>query len=107
MYSSSLVSCDGNLAQDVFYRGQEGDKQSFAAFTVALSTGKDTAIFVGVKCFGITADQCQSLTKGQKVVVKGRLSDDSYEKDGVKVKGIGITADTVGFVNKQTQTEEF
>ena len=65
------------------------------------------------KCtsFGKQADFVQKyLTKGIKIIVRGRIQNDNYEKDGVKHYGVQIITEEIEFAeskgNKETSGKE-
>ena len=99
MYSNNSVWVNGNVVKDVYYGEAKEGKQSFCSFRVAVNTDKDSAFFMPVKCFGFTADNCSALKKGSRVLITGRMYEDSWEKeDGTEVKSIGIIAENVGSI---------
>ena len=55
-----------------------------------------------VTVFGKSAEACgEYLVKGSKIFVRGRIHNDSYDKDGVKHYTSEIVADTVRFLDKR------
>jgi len=111
MYSNSGIWVIGNVVNDkVFYNKGEGDKQSFCSFRVAVQVEKDAAVFMPVKCFGFTADNCSDLSKGTKVLIVGRVYEDAWiktegENAGKEMKSVGIIAENVGRVTVNKKEE--
>jgi len=57
----------------------------------------DVASFFDVTCWRELAEYtAESLTKGQRVIIHGRLEQESWEKDGEKRTKIKIVAEDVG-----------
>lgn len=97
--SHNSVCVEGNLTRDSKFWPASGEKKDFAVFTVACNVGRskdDAPIYFEVKTSGYLAKQAATLTKGQRVIVSGRLvNDDFTDKEGVSVKRVGIFADEV------------
>ena len=87
MNSVNLV---GNLTRDPAFFSQEGDK-FVAKFDIATEVGYDSekkeniVEYVPVTAFSLSATFKDYLKKGRKVSVQGRVSSESYEKDGQKI----------------------
>ena len=76
-----------------------GGGKAYATFSVASSEKKDgPTTWVDVVCFDEQAEQvAHTLQKGQRVVVTGRLSSESYEKqDGTMGVSVRLVASDVG-----------
>lgn len=57
------------------------------------------ADYLPVTCFGKTAEICeQYVREGKKILVKGRNTSGSYEKDGKKIYTYEIIADNITFL---------
>lgn len=84
------VNLFGNLTRDPKYFVQD-EKTFTAKFDIATEVGYDAenkkqrVEFVPITAFGISEAFKAHLKKGRKVSVVGRVSNDSYEKDGEKV----------------------
>jgi single-strand DNA-binding protein len=94
----------GNLASDVDLRefDKDGEKRNVASFLLAINRpGKDAgADFVRVTAWNGTAKSCSEyLSKGKKVGITGRLTSSRYEKDGVTIDKVEITAQRVEFLS--------
>lgn len=97
MNTLTIVGRLGRDAELVF--GKDG--KPIAKFSVAVDYGRDEnkkTSWVNVVCFGQLAENvCQSIGKGSRVIVSGRLDISDYEtKDGEKKKRTELVADAVG-----------
>lgn len=105
------VQLMGNLARDPKVSVTRTGK-TLVRMTVACSEiykGKDgktkeMTSFVPVTCWPPSSDLAQSLLKGDRVVVLGRFTTNSYEKDGDKHYYSEVTANYVGTVPKAVKT---
>ena len=97
----------GNLATEPSMKATKGGTE-MCTFRLAVNSGfgdrKETA-FLHIITFGKTAVNCERyLSKGRKVLVRGRISTGSYEKsDGTKVYTTDIMADEVEFLSGDVQ----
>lgn len=67
---------------------------------------RDEVMYVPIKCFKTTAENCQKyLVKGQRVIVKGNLSLETYERDGKRLTWTEVLADMVEFGEKPRKEE--
>lgn len=97
----------GNLARDPKVSATRTGK-TIVRMTVACSEiykgkdgqAKELTSFVPVTCWPPSSDLAQSLLKGDRVVVMGRFTTNSYEKDGTKHYYSEVTASCVGTVPK-------
>ncbi len=66
------------------------------------------ADYVDVVVFGRQAETCaQYLTKGRKVAVNGRLAHSEWTaEDGTRRQRLEVIANTVGFLERPTNTDE-
>jgi single-strand DNA-binding protein len=73
---------------------------AIANFSVATNYGKDekkTTTWHYVTVFGEMGEHvAESLRKGSRVIVVGRLDKSQYEKDGVTKESVSVIADHVG-----------
>lgn len=100
----------GNLARDPIVSTTKSGK-TLVRMTVACSerySGKDgqtkeVTQFVPVTCWPPSSDLAQSLLKGDRVVVMGRFTTSSYEKNGDKHYYSEVTANYVGTVPKSVK----
>ena len=101
------VQLMGNLARDPKVSVTRTGK-TLVRMTVACSEiykgkdgqAKEMTSFVPVTCWPPSSDLAQSLLKGDRVVVMGRFTTNSYEKDGTKHYYSEVTANYVGTVPK-------
>jgi single-strand DNA-binding protein len=83
------VSLVGNLTRDPAYF--DAPQGKIAKFDIATKVGydpekkEDRVEFVPVTAFGISERFQEYLKKGRMVSVNGRVSTDSYEKEGQKM----------------------
>lgn len=93
----------GNLTQEVALSYTTSGK-GYAKFTVATNekfkksdgTEGESTEFHNVVVWGRLAESVSALSKGQRVVVQGKIHNGSYEKDGVKKYFTQINAYFVG-----------
>ena len=84
------VSLLGNLTRDPAYFSQ-GDNMFTAKFDIATEVGYDAknkkqrVEFVPITAFGISEAFKAHLKRGRKVSVVGRVSNESYEKNGERI----------------------
>lgn len=93
------ITIVGRLGRDPELRfGKDG--KPIANFSVATDYGRDEnkkTSWHNVVCFGTLAENVtQSIGKGSRVIVSGRLDVSEYEKDGEKKKKHELVADAVG-----------
>lgn len=94
---------DGNLTKDV----ELNPNGTVGRFTIAVNesqkdpaTGNyaDYANFIDCKIFGKSAANLgKYLTKGKRVIVRGKLHQDRWEKDGQKQARLVVNVDEVFF----------
>ena len=98
----NLAVLCGNLASDPSIKATQNGKE-MCTFRLAVNSGwgenKKTS-FLHIITFGKTSTNCDRfLSKGRKVLVRGRIETGSYEKsDGSKVYTTDIIADEVEFL---------
>jgi single-strand DNA-binding protein len=99
----------GRLAQDPEVRYTQSGK-AVASFTLAVNRfgggqnqGQNTADFVPIVAWERLAETCgNNLTKGQKVLVDGRLQIRSYEaNDGQKRRVAEVVAQSIEFLERK------
>jgi len=95
----------GNITKDLELKvGQSG--KSNVSFTVANNDRKENVVFMNVKAFEKTAENCANyLKKGSKVLVVGDFATYEYEKDGVKKYGYEVLANRVEFLDSKPKEE--
>ncbi len=91
----------GRLTRDPEIRYTQSGK-AMARFTLAIDDGygdNKRTDFPTVTVWGKTAETIgNSLHKGSKVAVNGKITTSSYEKDGQKIYTTEVTADMYGGV---------
>lgn len=103
----------GRLTRDPEVRYSQSGT-TVAGFSIAVDRrfkrdGEPDADFFNCSAFGKTAEFVEKyINKGTKVVVEGRLQNDSYtNKDGQKVTATKIMVDTMEFAeSKQASAED-
>ena len=96
----SDISIAGNIGQTPELRFSKAGKANMM-FSVAVTTGRNETKAVhwfDVKCFDILAERIAELTKGDRVLVKGRMKEDEWtNKEGKTTKKLRLYADAVEF----------
>ena len=104
----------GRMIKDAEIKMMQSGKQ-LASFTIAVQrdyknkeTGNYESDFFNCVAFGFTAEYVGNyLTKGSKLIVEGKLQNDSWEKDGVKHYSTKVIAEKVeGCDSKKKQSEQ-
>ena len=95
----STITIAGNIGKDSELR-YSGAGNAFMTMPVAVTTGRDDkkeTHWFDVKFFGDMAELMAELPKGQRVVVYGRMKQDSWEtKEGEKRNKMCLYADEAG-----------
>ncbi len=107
------VSLIGRLTRDPDVRYSAGSQTAVAKFTLAVDRqravkeGEQSADFIGIVCFGKTAELVERyMSKGRLVGITGRIQTGSYEKDGQRVYTTDIVADRVEFLDRGNASSE-
>jgi len=101
----------GRLAQDPEVRYTQSGK-AVASFTIAVNRfsggGQKEADFIPIVAWEKLAETCgNNLTKGQRVLVEGRLQIRSYEtNDGQKRRVAEVIAQNIEFLERKQPTED-
>ncbi len=101
----------GRLAQDPEVRYTQSGK-AVASFSIAVNRfsggGQKEADFIPIVAWEKLAETCgNNLTKGQRVLVEGRLQIRSYEtNDGQKRRVAEVIAQTIEFLERKPQSNE-
>ena len=62
---------------------------------------KEDTNFIPITCFGKTAENgAKYIYKGMLIAVEGRISQNSYEKDGKTYNSIEVIADKIEYLDK-------
>ena len=107
------VALIGRLTRDPEVRYGAATQTAVARFTIAVDRqrgnreGEQTADFIGIVCFGKTAELVEKyIGKGRLVGITGRIQTGSYEKDGRKVYTTDVIADRVEFLDRGDKASE-
>lgn len=101
----------GRLAQDPEVRYTQSGK-AVASFTIAVQRfgggAQKEADFIPIVAWEKLAETCgNNLTKGQRVLVEGRLQIRSYEtNDGQKRRVAEVIAQNIEFLERKQQSED-
>jgi single-strand DNA-binding protein len=101
----------GRLAQDPEVRYTQSGK-AVASFTIAVNRfsggGQREADFIPIVAWEKLAETCgNNLTKGQRVLVEGRLQIRSYEtNDGQKRRVAEVIAQNIEFLERKQPSED-
>ncbi len=96
--SYAEVSISGHLAADVDVRTKKSGEllATMPVATNRVKDGHDVADFHRIVVHGEEAKNCQKLQKGDKVIIKGRLENRSFEGvNGDKMYRTEIIADEI------------
>lgn len=86
------------------------DKNKMTAFSIGVSTGKETSIFVKIVAFGDKAEfAVKYFTKGTPICVLGSINVREYTtKDGKKARDFYVLAEDLKFIlNKPKEETEY
>lgn len=92
----------GNLTKDPALKNV--GERTLASFTLAVSGfGKDAqASFIDCEAWGKTAELIgEYISKGDSLIVQGRLQQDVWEKDGSKHSKIKVVCEQVHFTGRK------
>lgn len=106
---NKVILC-GRLTRDPNVIVTQGEKPTtIARWTLAVDRrfkreGEQEADFINCVAFGKTAEFIQKyFTKGMKMIVEGRITTGSYEKDGVKHYTTDVTVEQVEFAESKRE----
>lgn len=112
--SINQVNLMGNLTRDPELR-QTPNGQDVVSFSLALNRSyknsndewQEATDFIDLVAWGKLAEQVSnSLSKGSRVLVSGRLQSRSWEKDGQKHSKVEVLAQDVTFLDRPEQSDE-
>jgi len=90
---SGSAVCDIRMAANEDHKTKDGDK-------------KESTTFVQVVAWGKLAEACSEyLTKGDCILVKGKLKYQQWEKDGEMRSKVFITAESIQFLDTKKRRE--
>ncbi len=104
----------GRLTRDPEVRYGGANNIAVARFSIAVDRrfkrdGDATADFFNVVAFGKTGEFAEKyLKKGIKIILDGELRNNNYtNKDGQKVYGIDVIANSIEFAESKSQSENY
>lgn len=107
----NLVVMMGRLTRDPEVRYGGANNTAVARYNIAVDRrfhrdGEPEADFFNVVSFGKQGEFVEKyLHKGTKIVIKGELHNDNYEKDGQKIYGNEIVTDSVEFAESKNASQ--
>lgn len=100
MADLNTVILQGRITHDPELKTTQSGK-SVATVSIAVNSyhgGTNTANFFNIVCWDKTANTLATyFKKGSQILVRGRLTNRSYEKDGVKRSVTEVVADEICF----------
>jgi single-strand DNA-binding protein len=97
----NLVVVSGRMARDPELRYTSGGK-AYTNFTLAVQKTKDEAEFIDCVAWEKTAETiAEYLRKGNRILIQGRLSVNSYDQNGEKRKFTRVLANTFEFIDSK------
>ncbi len=113
-WNSTLITVVGNVVGDVNYRiGEDGRSNAFfriasteRRYNTALGDWEDgETLLLGITCWRKLADTVHiALTKGDPVVVQGKLRMRYYDKDEQKKSALNVDALQIGLDLSRVQS---
>lgn len=113
-WNSTVITVVGHVASEISYRyGDDGKTNAFfrvvsteRRYNTSLGDWEDgESISLGVTCWRKLADSVKTtLSKGDPVIVQGKLRTRFYEKDDVKHRVINLDALNVGLDLSRVQS---
>lgn len=84
--------------------GTTTNGKTYCNFSLAVNKAYSNdkgADFIDVVAWGATAQNCaRYLGKGSQILVRGALTTDIYERNGVKIKQVKVLAENVEFLSR-------
>ncbi|WP_285638562.1 single-stranded DNA-binding protein [Lentzea sp. NBRC 102530] len=109
-----MITCVGTVVSDITYKhGEDGKSHAFfrinsteRRYNTALGEWEDgEVLWLGVTCWRKLADSVKTtLSKGDPVIVQGKLRIRTYEKDDVKRQAFNLDAMHVGLDLSRVQS---
>lgn len=97
----NLVILSGRMARDPELRYTSGGK-AYTNFTLAVQKTRDEAEFIDCVAWEKTAENiAEYFGKGNRILIQGRLSVNSYEQNGEKRKFTRVLANTFEFIDSK------
>jgi single-strand DNA-binding protein len=96
---NKVILC-GNISTDIDFKTTSGGTP-VARFSLAVKNMKGVD-FIPIVTWNQVADNVSSYcNKGSKILVEGRIQNNSYEKDGQKKYTTDVVADRLEFLEKK------
>ena len=97
----NLVILSGRMARDPELRYTSGGK-AYANFTLAVQKTRDEAEFIDCIVWEKTAETiAEYFRKGNRILIQGRLSVNSYDQNGERRKFTRVLANTFEFIDSK------
>lgn len=95
-FSMNYLFLSGNVGKEPELKYLQ-DGRAVASFSLAVSQGKDSTAWYDVTAFGKTAEFMGEVPKGSRLMLAGRLQQDSWvdAESGKKRRAIKVIADRV------------
>ena len=79
-----------------------GNEKNVGRVTIAVNgLNREDTSFIPIVCFGKVAENgSKYIYKGMLIAVEGRISQNSYEKDGKTYNSIEVIADKIEYLDK-------
>jgi len=95
----------GNISTDIDFKQTSGGAP-VAKFSIAVNKPKDGTDFVPIVAWNQVAENVSTFCeKGSKILVDGRLQNNSYEKDGQKRYYTEVVAERIEFLSAKKKEE--
>lgn len=112
MSNINNITLSGRLVREPQVRAGSNGSQ-YGMFTVAVNhrwtdrsgNMQTETAFVPCRCFGPWVDSLKGKTKGDTILVTGRLRTETYDKDGSRVSQLGLVCATVHAVAPRARVE--
>ena len=97
----NIVILMGRMTRDPELKYTTGGK-AYANFTLAVQKTRDEAEFIDCVAWEKTAENiAEYFRKGNRILIQGRLSVNSYEQNGEKRKFIRVLANNFEFIDSK------
>ena len=97
----NIVILMGRLTRDPELKYTSNGK-AYTTFTLAVQKTKDEAEFIDCVAWEKTAENiAEYFRKGNRILIQGRLSVNSYEQNGEKKKFTRVLANTFEFIDSK------
>jgi single-strand DNA-binding protein len=101
------VNLIGRLSRDIELK-YTSTNMAIATTSIAVSKGKDKAIFINLKAFDKKAENmAKFFLKGSQVGITGKIDVEEWEKDGKKNQKVVIIVDDFTFAEAKKVSEAY